>query len=102
MCLQKNAAVVITDSGGIQEESTYFGVPCLTVRNSTERPVTVSMGTNKIIGTSYSNIVDEVELVLGKRFIDNNKIPDLWDGNSSERIANIFFDYINKKDSKLA
>ena len=97
MRLQKKASVIITDSGGIQEESTYFGIPCLTVRDSTERPITVTNGTNKIIGTSYSNIVDEVELVLGKQYIGKRKIPDLWDGNSSERISNILFDYINKE-----
>jgi len=95
MSLQKQASVVITDSGGIQEESTYFGVPCLTVRDSTERPVTVSMGTNRIIGTSYINIVDEVELVLGKRFNKKRKIPALWDGMASERIRDVFQNKFN-------
>ena len=89
MSLQKNATVVITDSGGIQEESTYFGVPCLTVRDSTERPITVSLGTNKIMGTSYNNIVDEVNLVLSKPFDRKKKIPELWDGKASERIKEI-------------
>jgi UDP-N-acetylglucosamine 2-epimerase (non-hydrolysing) len=90
MSLQKRASVVITDSGGVQEESTYFGVPCLTVRNSTERPITLSFGTNKIIGTSYNNIVDEVKLVLSKPIANKIKIPQLWDGKASRRIKKIF------------
>ena len=89
MNLQKNALMVITDSGGIQEESSFLGIPCLTVRESTERPITVKNGTNKIIGTSYNNISLEAELA-----IKNNKIPkplilDLWDGKASNRIVSI-------------
>lgn len=90
MSLQKRASVVITDSGGVQEETTYFGVPCLTVRNSTERPVTVSLGTNNIIGTSYNNIVDEINLVLSKPIVRKRQIPELWDGKASQRIKKIF------------
>tara|TARA_B100000315_G_scaffold253043_1_gene291080 strand:+ start:1285 stop:2382 length:1098 start_codon:yes stop_codon:yes gene_type:complete len=95
MSLQKKASVIITDSGGIQEESSYFGVPCLTVRDSTERPITVSVGTNKIIGTSYSNIFYEVELVLNKRFNGKINIPELWDGKASERIRKVFQENFN-------
>jgi|TARA_Y100000294_G_scaffold35990_1_gene31515 UDP-N-acetylglucosamine 2-epimerase (non-hydrolysing) len=90
MSIQKRASVVITDSGGIQEESTYFGVPCLTVRNSTERPITVNQGTNKIIGTSYKNIIHEVELILSNTFKRKGIIPELWDGHASNRINDIF------------
>ena len=56
MCLQQNAYTILTDSGGIQEESSYFNVPCLTLRTSTERPVTITNGTNKLIGVDYSNL----------------------------------------------
>ncbi len=88
MRLQRDAAVVITDSGGIQEESTCFGVPCLTVRDNTERPVTISDGTNKLIGTNYNQIPVEVNSVLDQP-INHNKIPELWDGQSGKRIADI-------------
>ena len=95
MSLQKRASVVITDSGGIQEESTYFGVPCLTVRDSTERPITVKEGTNKIIGTSYINIVKEAEFAIQKINNYDKVIPYLWDGKASERIRNIIEEYIS-------
>jgi UDP-N-acetylglucosamine 2-epimerase (non-hydrolysing) len=84
--LQTNAAVVVTDSGGIQEETTYLGVPCLTVRENTERPVTVEMGTNILVGQDMQRLRKELGGVLngeGKR----GEIPPLWDGRASERIA---------------
>jgi len=95
MKLQKDSFVVITDSGGIQEESTYFGVPCLTVRDSTERPITVLHGTNKIIGTTYSNIINEVRKLSIENLSEKRKIPDLWDGKASSRISKIVNQYIN-------
>ena len=87
MALQRDAAAVITDSGGIQEESTFFGVPCLTVRDNTERPITIERGTNRLVGTDYSKIPEAVR----KTIAENNefKIPELWDGNASGRIAEI-------------
>ena len=90
MCLQKNAKFIITDSGGVQEESSYFNVPCLTIRDNTERPITCTDGTNKMIGTSYSNILDEVMM------IDFNKKSTikLWDGKSSDRIVKILKEVI--------
>ena len=90
MCLQKNAKFIITDSGGVQEESSYFNVPCLTVRENTERPITCTDGTNKMIGTSYANIIDEVMMI---DFNKKNKIK-LWDGKASDRIVQIFKDVI--------
>ena len=92
MSLQKKSSVVITDSGGIQEESSYFGVPCLTVRDSTERPITITKGSNKLIGNSYGNIVQEAKKSI-KIKRKKNSIQDLWDGKASERIAGI----INRK-----
>ncbi|GAG44096.1 unnamed protein product, partial [marine sediment metagenome] len=86
LALQKNATVVITDSGGIQEETTVLGIPCLTMRENTERPITVWEGTNKLIGVH--DIEYEVEEILkgnGKK----GKIPDLWDGNTAGRMVKI-------------
>ena len=87
MRLQRDADVVITDSGGIQEESTFFSVPCLTIRNSTERPITITRGTNKIVGTDYDNIPSEVRVVIKRK--NNNSIPELWDGHAADRISAI-------------
>ncbi len=84
--LQARAAVVITDSGGIQEETTYLGIPCLTVRENTERPITVSLGTNVLVGRDPHKLRSEVALILagnGKK----GTIPPLWDGKAGERIA---------------
>jgi len=86
MCLQKNSKVVITDSGGIQEESSFFNVPCLTVRDNTERPVTIIEGSNKLIGTSYTNIVSEYKKI-NKNLKQSN--IQYWDGKASSRIVRI-------------
>ena len=88
MRLQKDASVILTDSGGLQEESTFFGVPCLTVRDNTERPVTITHGTNKLIGTDYSNIPNEIEKALTSQK-GSSMCPDLWDGKSAERIRKV-------------
>lgn len=84
--LQLRAQVVITDSGGIQEETTYLGVPCLTMRENTERPITVSLGTNVLVGRDPEKLRAEVARVLaGKQ--KRGAIPPLWDGHAGERIA---------------
>lgn len=88
LALQARAAVVITDSGGIQEETTYLGVPCLTLRSNTERPVTSDVGTNILVGNETARLQSELSKILsgnGKR----GAIPPLWDGCASERIADI-------------
>jgi UDP-N-acetylglucosamine 2-epimerase (non-hydrolysing) len=88
LALQSRAAVVITDSGGIQEETTFLGVPCLTVRDTTERPVTVEVGTNILVGRDLKRLRAEVcSLVRGRR--KQGKIPPLWDGMAAQRIAGI-------------
>jgi UDP-N-acetylglucosamine 2-epimerase (non-hydrolysing) len=88
LCLLSKATLTLTDSGGIQEETTALGVPCLTLRENTERPVTVSQGTNVLVGTSPSKIVGATEQILrgdGKR----GRTPPLWDGHAAERIVEI-------------
>jgi UDP-N-acetylglucosamine 2-epimerase (non-hydrolysing) len=86
--LQTKATVVITDSGGIQEETTYLGVPCLTVRENTERPVTVTMGTNVLVGRDPDKLRAELAKVLSGK-AKKGSIPPLWDGRAGERIADV-------------
>lgn len=88
LALQRNASLVVTDSGGIQEETTYLGIPCLTVRENTERPVTVEVGTNILVGKDMGRLKSETGRVLqGKA--KRGRIPPLWDGKAGERIADI-------------
>jgi UDP-N-acetylglucosamine 2-epimerase (non-hydrolysing) len=88
LALQSRAAVVITDSGGIQEETTYLGVPCLTLRPNTERPVTVSLGTNVLVGDDRKRLSAELGNILeGKQ--KKGVTPPLWDGRAGARIAEI-------------
>ena len=84
--LQQGAICVITDSGGIQEETTFLGVPCLTVRENTERPVTVASGTNTLVGRNMELLATEVRRILAGRGKIGTK-PELWDGKAGERIA---------------
>jgi UDP-N-acetylglucosamine 2-epimerase (non-hydrolysing) len=86
--LQSRATVVITDSGGIQEETTCLGVPCLTVRENTERPITVSMGTNVLVGRDREKLRTELSRVLGGK-AKKGTVPPLWDGHAGDRIAEI-------------
>jgi len=88
LALQRRAAVVITDSGGIQEETTYLGVPCLTIRDNTERPVTVTVGTNILVGQDRKKLMSELGKVLSGKG-KTGKVPPLWDGNAGDRIAEI-------------
>jgi UDP-N-acetylglucosamine 2-epimerase (non-hydrolysing) len=88
LALQRAATVLITDSGGIQEETTYLGVPCLTVRENTERPVTVKMGTNILIGRDMNRLHTELGSIINGRG-KHGHIPPLWDGHAAERIAEI-------------
>jgi UDP-N-acetylglucosamine 2-epimerase (non-hydrolysing) len=87
LALERHAVLAITDSGGIQEETTFLGVPCITVRENTERPVTVSLGTNIVIGRDAGRLRAETHGILagnGKQ----GQVPPLWDGYAAERIAN--------------
>ena len=86
--LQQHAKLVLTDSGGIQEETTYLQVPCLTLRENTERPITVEQGTNVLVGRNMGRLRSEVNAILEGRG-KSGSVPPLWDGRAGERIAQI-------------
>ncbi|HTS07569.1 MAG TPA: UDP-N-acetylglucosamine 2-epimerase [Candidatus Eisenbacteria bacterium] len=91
IALQARAAMVITDSGGIQEETTFLGVPCLTVRENTERPITIVKGTNQLVGRDIGRLRNAAEEILQNRRQQNSsaaQVP-LWDGHAAERIARV-------------
>jgi UDP-N-acetylglucosamine 2-epimerase (non-hydrolysing) len=86
--LVENALAVITDSGGITEETTVMGIPCITIRDNTERPETVTVGTNELIGTNPNAIKPAlIKLFAGEW--KKGSIPELWDGNTANRIVSI-------------
>lgn len=93
LALQTKALMVITDSGGIQEETTFLGVPCLTVRENTERPVTITQGTNQLIGRDLKKLRSAAEEILkrGSTAGESSRKPavPLWDGHAAERIAQV-------------
>jgi UDP-N-acetylglucosamine 2-epimerase (non-hydrolysing) len=88
LALESKAALVLTDSGGVQEETTFLGVPCLTARPNTERPVTIAMGTNELVASQCGAIVDAARRKLGQS--GQRKRPLLWDGHAGDRIAELF------------
>jgi UDP-N-acetylglucosamine 2-epimerase (non-hydrolysing) len=92
-----NAAVVVTDSGGIQEETTCLGVPCVTVRENTERPITVKVGTNILAGTSKEGIRRAIRQQLASR--TSGSVPEAWDGKSAQRIVCLICRELEKKRS---
>jgi len=98
LCLLSKATLVLTDSGGIQEETTALGVPCLTVRENTERPITISQGTNLLVGTDPVKIVEGARAILsggGKK----GGVPPFWDGQSAKRIVEILFEVVPRATS---
>jgi len=93
MSLVSNSNFVMTDSGGLQEETTALGIPCLTIRENTERPITIDEGTNTLVGSDSKKIISSVNEIMnngGKK----GKIPELWDGNTAQRIANILEQFL--------
>jgi UDP-N-acetylglucosamine 2-epimerase (non-hydrolysing) len=90
LCLTENARLVLTDSGGLQEESTFFKVPCLTLRPNTERPVTVSLGSNKLTRLDRLG-ADLDEVIRGPE--EKGQIPPLWDGKAAERIVQAIVEF---------
>jgi UDP-N-acetylglucosamine 2-epimerase (non-hydrolysing) len=97
LCLMKHAIVVVTDSGGIQEETTCLGIPCVTVRENTERPVTVEHGTNIVAGTGKEGIQDAIRRQMVGR--GNNRVPRHWDGQAAKRILDVL---IRAADEKIS
>ena len=89
-----HVCLVLTDSGGIQEETTILGVPCLTLRENTERPITVVEGTNTLVGTDPARIVEETQCILGGEG-KTGRIPELWDGYAAERIVKVLREQVN-------
>jgi UDP-N-acetylglucosamine 2-epimerase (non-hydrolysing) len=85
MSLMKHAGVVITDSGGVQEETTYLGIPCLTVRPNTERPITISQGTNRLVQPGRDSLLAAWSEL--QQTPPSKQCPSLWDGKAAERIA---------------
>jgi UDP-N-acetylglucosamine 2-epimerase (non-hydrolysing) len=84
--LYSHARLVLTDSGGLQEETTVLGIPCLTLRENTERPITVEQGTNTIVGTDRKRITTAAFAALNGSLTANRRVPPLWDGNTANRI----------------
>jgi UDP-N-acetylglucosamine 2-epimerase (non-hydrolysing) len=85
--LTANAALIMTDSGGIQEETTILGIPCMTLRENTERPVTITEGTNRLVQLTTQDILSAYEDIKSKNFDVSGRIPQLWDGNAAKRIT---------------
>ena len=99
--LMRDARLVLTDSGGMQEETTALGIPCLTLRHNTERPVTVEEGTNTVVGTDPIRILSAGREILrsgGKA----GRVPALWDGRTAERIAGVLLEWLGEKSSEVA
>jgi len=88
LALEREAKVVVTDSGGVQEETTYLGVPCITVRPNTERPVTVEVGTNRVIGENLPGILDAARQAIAGDWKQGG-LPELWDGRAGSRLADV-------------
>jgi UDP-N-acetylglucosamine 2-epimerase (non-hydrolysing) len=98
--LVQAARLVLTDSGGIQEESTALGIPCITLRENTERPITVEQGTNTVVGSNPDRILATVEGILrtgGKA----GRVPELWDGHASQRIAAVLREWLDQPGKRL-
>jgi len=96
LALIDGARLVMTDSGGIQEETTALGVPCLTLRENTERPITVEVGTNTLVGTDPAQIVPAASAVIQGRG-KVGRIPDLWDGHAADRIADVLVQFCKER-----
>jgi UDP-N-acetylglucosamine 2-epimerase (non-hydrolysing) len=95
--LEKEAAVVVTDSGGVQEETTCLGVPCLTVRPNTERPITITEGTNILLGLNPERVI-----AFAREYLNGNlpekKRPLLWDGKTAGRIIDVLDRFFGSRD----
>jgi UDP-N-acetylglucosamine 2-epimerase (non-hydrolysing) len=93
LSLTSHARMVLTDSGGLQEESTALGIPCLTLRENTERPVTVTHGTNRVVGTRTADIVNGFDQAVVSTY--EGRMPELWDGRTADRIADVLTKFLS-------
>jgi UDP-N-acetylglucosamine 2-epimerase (non-hydrolysing) len=93
--MMSNCKAVLTDSGGIQEETTFLQVPCLTMRNNTERPITVELGTNRIVGLEHSKILSYLKDIIGGSEQDVS-IPPLWDGLAAVRVVEVLTRHLDR------
>ena len=93
LSIEADARAVLTDSGGVQEESTYLGVPCFTLRTTTERPVTISDGTNTLLGVSPESIATIEGLLSTPR--SSTRRPEMWDGRAARRLADVVETHFN-------
>lgn len=93
--LMSKARLVLTDSGGIQEETTILKIPCLTLRRNTERPITITRGTNELVGTNPGTILEAIDRVLNGKWKEGSEIP-MWDGKASKRVVDVFQSWIKQ------
>ena len=93
LSLMSHAAVVLTDSGGMQEETTVLGIPCLTLRENTERPITLTEGTNRLVGTDPAAILEGFQAALGQP--PRGRMPALWDGQAAVRIVKVLQEFLS-------
>jgi UDP-N-acetylglucosamine 2-epimerase (non-hydrolysing) len=91
--LWSNSRMVLTDSGGLQEETTALGIPCLTLRENTERPITIKQGTNHLVGLDPQRIMTVVRRILRDEYANEAHIPELWDGHAAERIVKTLLNF---------
>ena len=89
LCLMSNASLVMTDSGGIQEETTILGVLCMTLRGNTERPITINEGTNRLVESCAEEIIANYRQIMSQEAVGEPRIPKYWDGKAAERIATV-------------
>jgi UDP-N-acetylglucosamine 2-epimerase (non-hydrolysing) len=87
---------VVTDSGGVQEETTWLGIPCLTLRETTERPSTIEHGTNHLVGVEPLMVRDAVARIVSGASRDRHTIPPLWDGDAASRIVRVIMQYLQQ------